>query len=341
MTMTIAEAPPILDFSSFYGDDDKEKSKLIDTIRSCCLRNGFFQIIGHKVPVELQDAMLDCTKQLFALPQEEKDAVLKDKNTWNRGYEKIGSQILEVGTAPELKEGFYIGEDLSNDHPYFVNKRLNSGPNIWPTTMPNLAEFKETATTYYKAMHALARDILTVIAQTLHLEPTYFREFTQDAVATLRLLHYPPQARDSDEKLSRGIGAHTDFGSVTLLLQGEVDGLQVYEKSTDEWLDVKPTKGAYVVNLGNAFMRWSNDKYVSNLHRVINKSGKERYSIPFFYSGNPDYIIECLPGCAGEEGRKYEPISVEEAVRGAYLKSYGAAQAFKQGGNTQTHSGDS
>ncbi|QDS71926.1 hypothetical protein FKW77_000629 [Venturia effusa] len=336
--MTAAEAPPILDFSPFYGKDEKAKSELVETIRDCCLRNGFFQILGHNVPAELQDSMLRCTKQLFALPQEEKDALLKDKNTWNRGYEKIGSQILEVGTAPELKEGFYIGEDLSKDHPYFVNKRLNSGPNVWPETMPNVTEFKATATAYYKAMHALARDILTVIAQTLDLEPAYFREFTQDAVATLRLLHYPPQPPDSDEKLSRGIGAHTDFGSVTLLLQGEVDGLQVYEKSTDEWLDVKPVKGAYVINLGNCFMRWSNDRYISNLHRVINKSGKERYSIPFFYSGNPDYTIQCLPGCEGG-GVKYAPISVEDAVRGAYLKSYGAAEIFKKEGGLKALTG--
>jgi len=78
-------------------------------------------------------------------------------------------------------------------------------------------------------------------------------------------------------------------------------------------------------------MRWSNDKYISNLHRVINKSGKERYSVPFFYSGNPNYMIECLPNCrkAGESA-KYEPITVEAAVKGAYLKSYGAAETFKK-----------
>lgn len=94
---------------------------------------------------------------------------------------------------------------------------------------------------------------------------------------------------------------------------------------------MKPIKGAYVVNLGNAFMRWSNDKYISNLHRVINKSGKQRFSIPFFYSGNPDYLIQCLPNCR-EPGEiaKYEPITVEDAVRGAYQKSYGAAEAFKK-----------
>jgi isopenicillin N synthase-like dioxygenase len=88
-------------------------------------------------------------------------------------------------------------------------------------------------------MHALARDVLSVVAQTLHLDATYFDSFTDGAVATLRYLHYPPQPKDSDEKLSRGIGAHTDFGSVTLLMQDEVDGLQVWEKTTEEWLDVR------------------------------------------------------------------------------------------------------
>jgi isopenicillin N synthase-like dioxygenase len=179
-----------------------------------------------------------------------------EQNTWNRGYEKIGSQILEAGTLPDIKEGFYIGEEISKFHPYFVEKKLNSGPNVWPSSVQNAQEFQATTMEYYKAMHALARDILIVLAQTLDLDERYFAEFTTGAVATLRYLHYPPQPKDSDEKLSRGIGAHTDFGSVTLLMQDEVEGLQVWEKTANEWLDVKPIKGAYVVNLGNMFMRW-------------------------------------------------------------------------------------
>ncbi|RVX66122.1 hypothetical protein B0A52_10056 [Exophiala mesophila] len=335
--MTIAQAPPILDFSAFYGDDEVAKAKLVEEVRKCCLHNGFFQITGHRVPAELQQDLLKCVKEFFALPQEEKEKVLKDKNTWNRGYEKFGSQILEAGTSPDLKEGYYIGEEISKDHPYFVQKKLNSGPNFWPEGLPNVESFRETSMRYYREMHALARDVLVVLAQTLDLDPEYFKGFTTDAVATLRLLHYPPQSPDSDEKISRGIGAHTDFGSVTLLMQDEVDGLQVYEKTTNEWLDVEPIKGAYVVNLGNMFMRWSNDKYISNLHRVINKSGKERYSIPFFYSGNPDYVIECLPNCRKEgEPAKYPPITVEGAVGGSYKQSYGAATAFKSSHATAT-----
>lgn len=179
-----------------------------------------------------------------------------DKTTWNRGYESIGSQVFEPGQIPDLKEGFYVGEEITKDHPYFVQKKLNSGPNQWPADMPHADDFEKTSMEYYSKLHGLARDVLRIIALTLDLPEQYFHEFTEGAVATLRYLHYPPQPADSDEKLSRGIGAHTDFGSVTLLMQDDVDGLQVYEKTTDEWLDVAPVQGAYVVNLGNMFMRW-------------------------------------------------------------------------------------
>lgn len=148
---------------------------------------------------------------------------------------------MEAGTNPDLKEGYFIGEGITTDHPYFVGKKLNSGPNVWPETMPGVDDFRTTSMEYYTEMHALARDVLAVIAQTLDLEDDYFNEFTTGAVATLRYLHYPPQPADSDEKLARGIGAHTDFGSVTLLMQGDVDGLQVYDKEHDEWLDVSPS----------------------------------------------------------------------------------------------------
>lgn len=124
---------------------------------------------------------------------------------------------------------------------------------------------------YYAQMHELAKDVLSILAEGLNLDANYFDAFSSGAVATLRYLHYPPQPADSEERVSRGIGAHTDFGAVTLLMQDNVDGLQVWEKTTEEWLDVSachrvlsnahvpqviPVKGAYVVNLGNMFMRW-------------------------------------------------------------------------------------
>lgn len=160
------------------------------------------------------------------------------QNTWNRGYELIGSQILEEGTRPELKEGLYIGEEISKDHPYFVKKKLNSGPNFWPQSVDDPEEFKKTTMKYYHAVFELAKDVLKVIALSLGAKEEFFDDFAKDAVATMRYLHYPPQPKDSNEKLNRGIGAHTDFGAITLLLQGEVDGLQVLDAPSGEWFDV-------------------------------------------------------------------------------------------------------
>jgi isopenicillin N synthase-like dioxygenase len=257
--------------------------------------------------------------------------------------------MLEAGTGPELKEGLYIGEEIPEDHPYFLQKKLNSGPNQWPQKVSDKDEFRETTMDYYHAVFELAKDVLGVVALTLGVDSDFFLPLTTGAVATMRYLHYPAQPKDEDERLNRGIGAHTDFGCVTLLLQDEVDGLQVLDAPSGQWLDVcdripypsaltdtiylqvKPVEGAYVVNLGDLFMRMANDKYKSNIHRVINKSSRERYSIPFFFSGNPDYLCECLPNCREPgESAKYPPITVQDRVTEAYKESYGRAEKYKK-----------
>ncbi|KAL4866540.1 hypothetical protein BDV12DRAFT_210376 [Aspergillus spectabilis] len=324
-------APPTLDFSPFYGTDTAAKAKLVQQVRDSCEYNGFFQITGHRIPLELQRRVMSCAKRFFDLPLEEKLAIDKNLNTFNRGYELLRSQMLEAGTGPELKEGLYIGEEIGTDHPYYIHGRLNSGPNQWPATVPDAEEFRATAMEYYHSVYDLAKDVLAVLALTLDVKETFFDPLTDGGVATMRMLHYPSQPKDEDEKLNRGIGAHTDFGCVTLLLQDEVDGLQVLDAPSGQWLDVQPVAGAYVVNLGNLMMRMANDRYKSNTHRVINKSGLERYSIPFFFSGNPDYLCKCLPNCckAGEQP-KYPPITVEDMVKGAYKESYGRAEKFKK-----------
>ena len=211
---------------------------MVEQIRESCLYNGFFQIEGHTVDAVLQTGVLNASKSFFSLPSEEKQKVGKDLNTWNRGYEMVGAQILEPGTNPELKEGFYIGQDLPKTHPYFVGKKLNSGPNVWPSTMPNVDEFRKATMAYYDKTVGLAWHLLRALALSLDLEEGFFEKFMDGAVATMRLLHYPPQSPDCDEKLTRGIGAHTDFGAITLLLQDNVDGLQVWDKPSNTWIDV-------------------------------------------------------------------------------------------------------
>lgn len=346
----------------FYSPDPAKKEKVVEQVRDSCLYNGFFQIKNHTVPLEQQLAVMSCAKQFFSLDPGEKQEVSKDNNSWNRGYEMLRSQILEEGTQPELKEGFYIGDDISTDHPYFVHRKLNSGPNQWPESLG--PGFRDASMAYYGSAVRLAGDVLRALALSLGLEERYFAGFMDGAVATMRLLHYPPQPPDADEKLTRGIGAHTDFGAITLLLQDDVDGLQVWDGRDGAWIDVssafslfrltpdqtrpdqnyppcsiadraeqvEPTRGALVVNLGNLMSRWTNERYKSNVHRVINKSGRERYSVPLFISGNPDYVVECIPTCrAPGEPARFPPTTVQEAVSAAYAESYGRAQLYRQG----------
>lgn len=234
----IAKKAPTHAYQSvdFYSSDLAKKERIVQQVRDSCLYNGFFQIKNHTVPLEQQVAVMTCAKKFFSLDLVEKQAVSKDKNSWNRGYEMLRSQILEEGTQPELKEGFYIGDDISTDHPYFVHKKLNSGPNQWP---PSLGlDFRDTAMAYYRSAVSLAGDLLEALALSLGLDADYFGRYMDGAVATMRLLHYPPQPPDADEKLTRGIGAHTDFGAITLLLQDEVDGLQVWDQHDNTWIDV-------------------------------------------------------------------------------------------------------
>lgn len=123
--------------------------------------------------------------------------------------------------------------------------------------------------------------------------------------------------------ISPGIGAHRDFGFLTMLMQDQVGGLQVLDAASGEWLDVKPVQEAYVVNLGNTMMRWTNKKYTSNLRQVMNFSEKERYSIPFFFNGNPNYMVDCIPGCeGGEDWKMPEKIMIKDYMHEQFSSSY-------------------
>jgi len=314
-----ASSLPIIDIGDLKSPNFAWRRNVATKVRAACMANGFFYISNHGVSEDLVAAVLVEVERFFALPAEEKAKIDKSRSPASRGYEPLKGQTLEAGAPPDLKEGFYIGPEHAPDDPRVLAGKFNHGQNLWPANLPGLRPVMEQ---YFEAMVALAQSLMKSLALSLGLSEDYFDAFSANPVATLRLLHYPPQPTTAEPN-EKGAGAHTDFGGLTILKQGDIGGLQVWDQASGGWIHATPVPGTYVVNLGDMIARWTNDCYRSTLHRVVNTSGRERYSIPFFFSGNPDHRVECLPIClAAGEMPKYPPTTVEEHLREMYRRTY-------------------
>lgn len=321
------------------GNNVALKKEFLEALGEACRDKGFFQLINHGVDPELQQKIFSAAQALFSLPLEEKLKAKLIPGKSGRGYEMIGGQVLEPGTAPDTKEGIYLGEDLPLDHPDVVNGEYGCSPNIYPAILGS--QWHDVCMEYFSAMKTLARDVMRALAAALTIPEDYFDHFTESSpAAILRLIHYPPTPKTSDKE--RGCGAHRDFGCITLLLQDQVGGLQVQDEETGEYLDIAPIPGAYVVNLGNLMARWTNHHYTSNTHRVLNFSPTDRYSIPFFYSGNPNHVLETIRGLEQRPQQAimrtygpaipesaYGPISVKDFLQDQFIQSYKRAGDYK------------
>ncbi|KAI1493413.1 Clavaminate synthase-like protein [Biscogniauxia mediterranea] len=329
---------PTIDIAPYLQDPSSEASaRVVEEVRRACTTSGFFQIVGHGVSRELQRAILRAAEVLFALPLDEKKK-LRHPGLKNRGYELLGSQVLQEGALPDLKEGFYISQHVpqddarSREHPYLI------GPNVFPSGVADGAAIREPAETYYAALLALSCKVMEMLARGLPYGDDVFAAFaSNDPLCILRLLHYPPQPppppappveaeteaegkppTTTDVGPRLGAGAHTDFGAITLLLQDETGGLEVYDRAAGAWMPVEPNPDGYVVNIGDMLSLWTGGTYKSTLHRVINTSGRDRYSVPFFFDGNLDVELAPLDGSAPPGGGK------APTVEGHILERYGA-----------------
>ena len=207
------------------------------------------------------------------------------------------------------------------------------GPNLWPpsTLLPD-AIFKDPMEEYYFKLYSLSLLILDIIALGMPHGPKVFETFcANDAVAAMRLLHYPPDTSNDERQL--GAGAHTDFGAITLLLQDDIGGLQVFDSSgggEGRWVDVNPNRDAYVFNVGDMLQMWTRGVYKSSLHRVVNRGGMDRYSVPYFFDGNVDCVLKPLDGGICEGGG--EPLTVEGHMRERFGSTYGRGKKKEEGG---------
>lgn len=275
---------PSLDWGRFAGGTDMDG--FVADLGAAARGPGFFLLSGHGVSDQLIQDVFEQADAFFGLPEAEKQPLSILNNPHNRGWARIGSESLDEQSGQvDQKEAFNIGWDLSPDDPRVVAGEPFRGVNLWP----NLPGFKETLLTYFDAAQNLGVSLHKAIARDLGLEEDHFVSSFTAPMSTLRMLHYPAAEGDGI-----GAGAHSDYGAVTLLMTDGEPGLQVKPRGGD-WMDVPHVEGAYVVNIGDCLMRWSNDIYSSTPHRVLAPK-KPRKSIAFFLDPNPDAVIAALPG---------------------------------------------
>jgi isopenicillin N synthase-like dioxygenase len=294
---------PVIDLAPFLHGTAAQRAAVARQIGEACRNIGFFYIINHGVLQTLIAETFAQAKIFFAQPAATKAEVAIENSSCHRGYFSTGGENLDPEkqkTAGDLKEGYKIGRDLGPDHPLVGANTPLHGPNQWP----NLPGWRETMTAYYDAMTALGREMLHAFALALQIPEKNFDGWLTAPMTTLGPLHYPPQ-RGHITEAQLGAGAHTDYGCLTLLAQDDAGGLQV-RNGAGQWLDAPPLPGSFVVNIGDMMERWTNGVFTSTLHRVINVSGRERYSLPFFF--DPDFYtpVTCLDTCLGD-GAKFPP----------------------------------
>jgi isopenicillin N synthase-like dioxygenase len=298
---------PIIDVSGLSGGASSPQA-VARELHQACTDTGFFYIANHGVPGGLIAEVLAQSRTFFALPPDRKLALNAEASPCRHGYEPLQVQTLEPGTPPDLKEGFLMGLDLDPDDPAVLGDPGNHGPNQWPDGLPR---FRDTMLAYLEEALALSRRLMRGLALGLDLAEDHFDDFGTTPVSTLRLLHYPPQPLNSAPG-EKGCGAHTDWGAITILLQDAAGGLEVRGPGGG-FIPAPPIADTFVVNIGDLFARWTNNRYRSTVHRVINTSGRDRYSVPFFFDGRSDYVVSCLPGCCAPGAA---PKFAETTVRG-------------------------
>ncbi len=293
-------AIPVIDLTLLLAGALAERRLVARQIGAACRDTGFFYIINHGIPAALIAQSFAEAARFFALPTAQKAEIAIENSSCHRGWFTMGSENLDPERQTQggdLKEGVKIGRDLPPEHPLVRAGTPLHGSNQWPADLPG---WRAAMQTYYDAMEALGRRLMHGFALALDLEETWFDRWLRTPMNTLGPLHYPPQTgRITQTQL--GAGAHTDFGCLTMLAQDDNGGLQVLKRN-GSWIDAPPIPGSFVVNIGDMMERWTNGVFTSTRHRVINISGRERYSIPYFF--DPDFNAEvvCLETCKGPDG---------------------------------------
>lgn len=282
---------PIINISSLLlkATPDVAQQETAARIGEACRTHGFFYIDDHEVSEALQQELEAVSKAFFALPEAEKMhiAMSKGGKAW-RGYFPVEGEL--TSGKPDLKEGLYFGQELGDADPRVQAGWPLHGRNLFPQQLGHMAA---VVLAYIEALEQTAHAVMRGIALSLSLSADYFyQRYTARPLALFRIFHYPPQKHAADRQW--GVGEHTDYGLLTLLKQDLVGGLQV--KWGDVWIEAPPLPNTFVCNIGDMLDRMTGGRYRSTPHRVLNTSGQDRYSYPFFFDPAFDARVQPIAG---------------------------------------------
>ncbi|MFN0242353.1 MAG: isopenicillin N synthase family dioxygenase [Planctomycetota bacterium] len=284
---------PVIDVAALVARKSGQATVAIEIGRAC-RDTGFFYVVGHGVDPTLCEALAEHSRRFFALPDAHKSRIRMELagRAW-RGWFPLGGEL--TSGVPDDKEGLYFGAELAVDHPLVVARTPLHGANLFP----ELPGFRETVLAYIDALTRLGHALVRGIALSLGLDEDFFeRQYTRDPLVLFRIFRYPA-LRPNTETLSRwGVGEHTDYGLLTMLLQDDVGGLEV--KSRSEWTAAPPIPGSFVCNIGDMLDRMTHGLYRSTPHRARNTSARDRLSFAFFFDPSFDARVRPIEGIASD-----------------------------------------
>lgn len=281
---------PILDLAPYLSGQPGARESLGKQLCHALENIGFYFIKGHGVPQALIDAAFAETARFHAQPLERKLKLRRNRD--NVGYLPMSRGTdTDAAIKPNANQAFFLKRDLPADHPDVLAQKRFRGANLWPANLPG---FRETVVAYCDALEALVKKMMPLYAVALDLPGDYFAQAFAEPQYTLRMTHYPFVEALAENEF--GIAPHSDTSFLTLLAQNKVPGLSLRTRD-GRWIDAPALDGHFLVNGGDMLRRWTNDRFLATPHRASNRSGTERYAIPFFVDCGIDWPMECLPTC--------------------------------------------
>jgi isopenicillin N synthase-like dioxygenase len=311
---TDAAMIPVVDVSGAV--DGTDIRTVAQAIHAAATDHGFFYITGHGIDPALMEQAFAVSKAFFDLPVAKKETVAV--STDQRGWMAQGMSHLQGAKTHDLKEVFFWGRQTEADDPDLLAGKPLVAVNQWPAAFPRL---QRELVPYYDAVCDMARKVMAGVAVALDQPANFFDECYSKPLARGQLVYYPPSTRSDEADQRFGVAPHTDFGVLTLLLQDNSGGLQVQSKSGD-WIEAPPIEGTLVCNIGDLMARWSNDRFASTLHRVVNRSPSARYSIPVFFDPHTDTIIDPVDLGVSQADSRYDPVTAGGRISGRNKKSF-------------------